>query len=408
MLRWEEIFMIKELKEQRMFLKDIATVIDRDVKTIRKYIKAEKLPEYRRDSVRQSKLDSFKEYVLKRMLKGGCTNAVLIFEEICEKGYTGKLTILRDFMQPYRKSALSIAVKRFETPPGKQAQVDWGEFKAEHNGKMIKLHCFVMVLGFSRKMYVEFTEDEKIGTLIGCHERAFQYFGGVPETILYDNMRTVVKDPSGKGDLKWNDKFLQFAKYSSFSLIRCRPYSPRTKGKVENGVKYVRGNFWPRITQFRSLADLNAKGISWLNKANMRVHGTTKEVPEERFKRENLKPLPTSAFNLNYLEDRRVSTDCFVTFQSNRYSVPAEYVQEKVRVKDPKNGIIEIYSLGGMRIALHEKLEGKNKTRYKKEHFKCISKESQSRVAHQAPKMIPEITPEVQERPLSIYEEVMN
>jgi transposase len=408
MLKWEEIFMIKQLKNQGMYLKDIADVVDKDVKTVRKYIDADKLPEYKRSVTKQSKLEPFKDYVLKRMLQDGCTNSVLIFEEICEKGYQGKLTILRDFMKPHRKSALSVAVRRFETPPGQQAQVDWGEFKAEHNGKVIKLHCFVMVLGFSRKMYIEFTEDEKIQTLIGCHERAFQYFGGVPETILYDNMRTVVKDPSGKGELKWNYKFLQFAKHSSFSIIRCRPYSPRTKGKVENGVKYVRRNFWPRITQFRSLAELNEKSMVWLKKANMRVHRTTKEVPEERFELETLKHLPTTGFNLDYLEDRRVSTDCFVAFMSNRYSVPAEYALEKVKVKDLKNGIIEIYSLEGKRIAIHERLEGKNKTRYKKEHFQNISHKNQPKIAHQAPKLIPEITTEVQERPLSIYEEVMN
>jgi len=408
MLKWEEIFMIKQLKNQGMSLKDIADVVDRDVKTIRKYIKANKIPDYKRSSTKPSKLEVLKEYILKRMLKDGCTNSVLIFEKICEKGYKGKLTILRDFMKPYRKSALSMAVKRFETPPGKQAQVNWGEFKAEHNGKTIKLHCFVMVLGFSRKMYIEFTEDEKIETLIGCHERAFQYFDGVPETILYNNMRTVVKDPSGKGDQKWNNKFSQFAEHSSFSLIRCRPYSPRTKGKVENGVKYVRRNFWPRISRFRSLADLNEKGFNWLKKASLRVHGTTKEVPEERFKLENLKSLPVSVFNLSYVEERRVSTDCFVTFLSNRYSVPSEHVQEKVKVKNLKNGMIGVYSLEGIQIALHEKLEGKNKTRHKKEHFKSISQKSQSTVAYQAPKLIPEITPEVQERPLSIYEEVMN
>jgi hypothetical protein len=221
-------------------------------------------------------------------------------------------------------------------------------------------------------------------------------------------MRTVVKNPSGKGGQKWNNKFSQFAEHSSFSLIRCRPYSPRIKGKVENGVKYVRRNFWPRISRFRSLADLNEKGFNWLKKANLRVHGTTKEVPEERFKLENLKSLPVSVFNLSYVEERRVSTDCFVTFLSNRYSVPSEHVQEKVKVKNLKNGMIGVYSLEGIQIALHEKLEGKNKTRHKKEHFKGISQKSQSTVAYQAPKLIPEITPEVQERPLSIYEEVMN
>ncbi len=251
-----------------------------------------------------------------------------------------------------------------------------------------------------------FTPSE---TLIGCHERAFQYFDGIPETILYDSMRTVVKNPSGSGNEKWNDKFFQFSKHSSFVPNRCRPYTLRTKGKVENGVKYVRRNFWPRIFQFTSLADLNKRAFKWVEEvANKRVHGTTKEVPDERSKLENLKPITGVNFQLGYVEERKVSIDCFVTFQSNRYSVPAQYVKKHVKVKDPKNGMIEIFSMDGQRIALHEKLKEKNKVRYKKEHFQEIEQRNLKKGAHQAPNLIPDTIPEVQERPLSAYEDVMN
>jgi transposase len=114
-----------------------------------------------------------------------------------------------------------------------------------------------MVLGYSRTLYVEYTEDEKVQTLIGCHERAMEYFGGITRTCLYDNMKTVVIGQDEQGEVIWNERFAKFATHHGFILRRCKPYRPRTKGKVENGVGYVRKNFWPRVQSFTGLHDLN-------------------------------------------------------------------------------------------------------------------------------------------------------
>ncbi len=125
-------------------------------------------------------------------MEEGCLNAAVLFDEIKAKGYMGQIRLLRSFMEPLRPAVLAKATERFETPPGKQAQVDWGHFKVEWKGEAKRLYAFVMVLGYSRMMYLEFTEDERLDTLMGCHVRAMQYFGGRPETVLYDNMKTVV------------------------------------------------------------------------------------------------------------------------------------------------------------------------------------------------------------------------
>ncbi|GKT19546.1 IS21 family transposase, partial [Aduncisulcus paluster] len=114
--------------------------------------------------------DPFKEYILKRMNEG-CLNAMIILDEIIKQGYTGKIIILRDFMRPHRKHCKQQAFTRFETKPGEQAQVDWGEFYLVQESKKKRVHAFVMVMGYSRSMYVEFVENEKLQTLIECHER---------------------------------------------------------------------------------------------------------------------------------------------------------------------------------------------------------------------------------------------
>ncbi|MBA4544728.1 IS21 family transposase [Thermoactinomyces daqus] len=142
-----------------------------------------------------------------------------------------------------RKSTGQRPVQRFETPPGNQAQVDWGQFTVNWGGKKKRIYAFVMVLGYSRMMYLEFTENERLETLMGCHVRAMEYFGGRTETCLYDNMKTVVTGLDESGHIVWNERFAGFATHHGFTLKRCAPYRAQTKGKVENGIGYVRKNF---------------------------------------------------------------------------------------------------------------------------------------------------------------------
>ncbi|WP_052516629.1 IS21 family transposase [Paenibacillus popilliae] len=177
----------------------IADELGRDRKTIRKWLQADEPGVYPKRKPTAGKLDAYKGYIRHRMAEG-CLNARVILDEIREKGYTGSSTILRIFMQPLRPSIQSKATERFETAPGEQAQMDWGHFKVDDDGKLKRLYAFVMVLGFSRVMDVEFTEDERLDTLMGCHTRAFEYFGGMTRNYLYDNMKTVVNGQDENGE----------------------------------------------------------------------------------------------------------------------------------------------------------------------------------------------------------------
>ncbi|MCU6796807.1 IS21 family transposase [Paenibacillus sp. WQ 127069] len=195
--------------------------------------------------------------------------------------------------------------------------MDWGHFRVDWNQTKKQLYAFVMVLGYSRMLYVEYTEDEKVETLIGCHERTMTYFGGITRTCLYDNMKTVVigQDEQGEVIVIWNERFAQFAAHHGFILRRCKPYRPRTKGKVENGIGYVRKNFWPRVQSITGLHDLNEQVRLWLDTvANCSVHGTTHEIPTERWTDEKLKPGNLFPFQAAERHPRKVlATPWFLT-----------------------------------------------------------------------------------------------
>ena len=161
---------------------------------------------------------------------------------------------------------------RFETEPGEQAQVDWGHFGfIEHHGRQRRLYAFVMTLGWSRAMYVEFTTSTDATWWLRCHVHAFHYFGGVPKVVLHDNLKTAVLSRDADGTVHWNPRYLDFADYYGFTPQACRPYRAQTKGKVEAGIRYVRGNFWPGL-RFVDLADLNRQGRDWLDFTANRAH----------------------------------------------------------------------------------------------------------------------------------------
>ncbi|HAJ3957523.1 TPA: IS21 family transposase, partial [Escherichia coli] len=360
-----------------MYITDIANELGCDRKTVRKWLNKDELPVYKRKQ-RPSKLDPYKDYIRQRMDEG-CFNAVVILDEIRKQGYTGGDTILRDFMKPLRPQMKEKATVRFETLPGEQAQVDWGTVTVNWDGRQKQLHVFVMVLCYSRMIYVEFMEDEKLETLMGCHVRAMQYFGGITRKIVYDNMKTVVKERNHEGKVIWNERFAAFARHHGFIPWACKPYSPRTKGKVENGVKYVKMNFWPRVRTFESLHDLNIQARYWMDTvANVRVHGTTHEVPVERWRHENLQRFNLIPFETVERHKRRVSSDCQVSYESNRYSVPFQWVGQIVAVQDDKNGRIRIFA-GDELIAEHTKASDRHQKMINPEHLKGLKHSSTPR-----------------------------
>lgn len=245
------------------------------------------------------------------------------------------------------------ATVRFGTMPGKQGQMDWGFFENHtvyEDGNWKKLYCILLVLGYSRMGYIEFVTDMSTNTLIRCHQNAFQYFGGYPEEILYDNMKqVVVKRLLKQEGSTLNRQFEDFAGFYGFKPILYRPYRGQTRGKAERTVQFVRDNFMIGI-KYNSLADLNGQAPAWCNKVNGKVHATTNELPFERLEKERLSPLKRE-YIIDKINLRRVQKDCLISYAGNQYSVPAEYVGKDVAVVALGNMLAAFYE--GKQIALH-------------------------------------------------------
>lgn len=400
---------IEELKRQGLSIQGISKLTGYDRKTIRKYlIQPETPPVYGPREARASKLDSFKSYIEDR-LKAGVWNARVLIRELRERGYTGGYTILTDWLRPQRESTQVTAVRRFETPPGRQAQVDWGHLGTiEVDGAKRPLWGFAFTLGYSRAMFVEAALDQKLGTLLRMHEEAFQQLGGVPDEILYDRMKTVWLKTDDRGEIVWHPVFWDFAQYWGFRPRLCRPYRAQTKGKIESGVKYVRRNFLCGLQgrEPANLEDLNAELRRWLGEVcNQRIHGTTHEPVHQRWTEERAQ-LHSIAGRpaYPYVEEelRKVARDAYVSWEGNRYSVPWLYAGQPVWVRD-RAGQVEVH-YGGQRVAVHARVSGKHRIVTATDHHHGIplgSPPSTKTLIH-----VRQTAPVVEARSLAAYDSI--
>jgi len=291
MIDKEEFTVIHTLHKRGYSIRSIAKIVGLNRRTVTKRLKESELQPYKKTTYK-SKLDPYKNYITSRVNQA-CPDKIpssVIFEEIKSYGYDGKIRILQSFLKTLSTSTVKDEVIRFETEPSYQAQVDWTIIRS---GKS-PIYGFVMVLGFSRMAFVYFTDNMRQGTWQECHIKAFEYFGGVPQTLLYDNLKSVViqRDKYGKNQHGFNNDFLEFAK-DNFIPKLCKVYRAQTKGKVERFNLYLKRNFYIPLksalkgSKITINADLlNSKVFSWLEMANSRIHDTTKKKPTELFKEE--------------------------------------------------------------------------------------------------------------------------
>ena len=363
--------MIRNMKDGGMSNREIAKELGISRNTVRKMLNASTVNEHSHRR-KTSKLDPYRDRI-RDMIDKHNLSAIRILEEIRKQGYDGGYTILKDYCATVRKDRRIPAVYRYETDPGKQAQVDFGEFGyIEIDGKRKKLYAFSMILGYSRMRYAEFTTDISTENVIRMHLNAFRYFGGFTDTILYDNTKQIVlerKIPASES--KFNLKFRDFAEYYGILIRLCYPYRAQTKGKIESTIKYLRHNFW-NGRSFESLDDMNAQCLSWLNSVNMKVHGTTHEIPRERLMKEKLNPIDSvPAYFTRKEETRKVSRDCYVSWNGNRYSVPWIHAGREALVTEESTLMIQVDSHV---IAEHEILSGTGRISRIKEHFDGLLK----------------------------------
>lgn len=306
-------------------------------------------------SGRGSKLDAYIPEMKKLLEQFPSITGVRMLEELREKGYSGGHSILQERLKQLRPKPNRDPDIRFETDPGIQGQMDWSPYKLDfaQSGKTEVL-CFSYVLGFSRRQYIDFTTTRDFFTLIRRHRDAFEYFGGVPRQCLYDSEKTVVLRWEA-GRPVYNPAFLDFITQYQCKPVACQRGRPETKGKVEKPFQYVEDNFFNART-FIDLDDLRARRLWWLKeKSDLHIHDTTHTSPLELFmaqERHALQPLPTHPYDCAEVLFRICPPDGFIEFDTNRYSVPYEYIGEILSLKATEHEIF-IFNPAVDRIAYH-------------------------------------------------------
>lgn len=345
MLRKEDWMTIQAQVEKGVYLKDVAHELGVHPKTISRALKRDGPPSGKRAAPREGKLDPYKPMV-DDLLREGVWNAMVIFREIQLKGYTGEVTILRNYIRPKRPLRESRSTVRFETEPGRQMQNDWGEIETVVGGETKKIYFSVNTLGYSRRFHFWCAQRNDAEHTYEGILHAFDHFGGVTREVLVDNQKAAVITHRIGERVRFNERFIDFACHYGFVPRACRPNRARTKGKDERMVGYIKGNFFVRYRHFESLAHMNALACKWLHEeADRRLHGTVREVVMERFQREApcLGPLPAVGYDTSYLESRFVHWDGYVDVMGNRYSVPAHLCGGHVLVRIGLDGDLRIY-----------------------------------------------------------------
>lgn len=341
MIRSGLILMIKDLAAKGKSAYAIGQEIGVSKNTARKYMQQPAQQHGLKGVLKGSKLDPYKPY-LDEWMAQGIFNCVVLLERLRDLGYDGGMSIVKTYVHPHRPAKAAPAVRRYETPSGRQAQMDWGICQyLDQQGQLHKVAVFVMILGYSRVKYMEFVSRCDLRSMERCMLNAFQYFGGVPGEVLTDNMKTVVAGREA-GKVIWNPQFSDFAVEMGFVPKVCRVRAPQTKGKVERLVRYVKENFFPGRS-FVDLEDLNRQAIMWCKAVDSKLHGTTCEVPIQQLAQEKLLPLPPQEIQDRYRwETRAVTRDGLVSFDGIRYGVPWQYSGKEVQVR-VLNGQLEIY-----------------------------------------------------------------
>ncbi|HEY5868461.1 MAG TPA: IS21 family transposase [Candidatus Tectomicrobia bacterium] len=288
----------------------------------------------RQSTPRSSKLDPFTPEIV-RLLERYPYSAAQVFQRLREHGFDGGYSLVKAYVRtirPRRQAAfLTLAFA-----PGECAQVDWGSFGAVPVGQTYRrLSFFVMVLCYSRMMYVEFTVSQTMEHFLACHQHAFEFFGGVPHKVMVDNLKSAVLQRALGEAPVLNPKSLDFATHNGFTIAPCNVGKGNEKGRVENGVGYVKKNFLAGL-EIPDFPALNPAARQWLDAvATVRLHGETRDTPTALWhtERPSLRPLPLHPFAIATVSQVRASRQFRITLETNRYSVPAHYAGHVLTLK---------------------------------------------------------------------------
>jgi transposase len=405
---WEELR--RRHEQEGVAVAKLARQFELDRKTVRRCLRQEQWLGYERPSRTDTLLAAHEEYLRTRAPKVEYSARILFQELVSQRGYRGSYETVKRFVAPLRavRSQAERALVRYETPPGLQSQIDWGQGRIHFRTRPVTMHLFVLTLGFSRRSFYGAYANETLAQFLEAHERAFDHFGGHTREHLYDRPRTVCR-PGESGKVVWNSTFKAFADYWGFEPRLCAPYRAQTKGKVESGVKYVKRNFLPG-RDFVDQLDFDEQLSEWsATVADVRIHGTVHERPVDRFVRELPHLVPTSrqpSFRLEAKASRIVADDYLVSFETNRYSVPFTIIGQPVDVL-PHGAELRIFHRSSL-IAEHPLLEGRHQMHILPEHGPgAITRNARQRWSNPTAASRAESPIEVEVRDLDVYEALL-
>ena len=321
------------LVRQQLTVAQTARALGLDVRTVAKWADVEQF-RARQAVPRTSKLDAFKGQIV-RWLDAHPYSAQQIFQRLGEAGYDGGLTIVKDYVHRIRPRRQPAFLK-LDFQPGECAQVDWGSYGTIRVGNTTRrLSFFLMVLCYCRRMYLEFTVSQEMEFFLACHENAFAAFGGVPARLMVDNLKSAVLQRLIGVAPVFNPKYLDFSRHWGFEITACNVASGWEKGRVENGVGFVKKNFLAG-QEFIDFPAVQPAAQLWVDTvADVRVHGTTQRRPIDLFdeERSHLKRLNPAGFDLARVREVSVNKQFRVALDSNTYSVPSRHVGQRLTLK---------------------------------------------------------------------------
>jgi transposase len=396
-----DVVMIHDLKKQGLSNTAIARQLGISRRTVtRRLQQGLEAPAYGPRPQKPRLIEAFEAYLRDRVMAWPDLSAKRLFREIKEQGYRGGYSAVTACLREVRPPSVQLYERRYETPPGQQAQVDFAYFEVSFTdapGVTQIVWLFTMVLGYSRFLWGRFCPNQKLATVLRCHIDAFDDQGGVPKEILYDRMKTAVVGTDVDDLVVYNPSLVALARHYGYQPRACRPYRAKTKGKVERPYRYVRQDFF-LARSFQNLDDLNAQLRHWLDTvANPRCHATTRRIVVEAFAEEQLQVLPAIPYSAAITIERRISRDGMVSVDGNLYSVPDSTRRRTVEVQIyPKE--IRIFE-AGQRIACHPVLQGKHQSRLDPSHRQAPPRQ-------QAIEIDPGPERGVGRRPLAFYDAV--
>jgi transposase len=352
-------------------MRRIARHLHLAARTVKKYLEnPAPVPVHR---PRSSILDRFKPLVAELLDQDSRAPGTVILQRLQAAGYTGGHTILREYLQRTRPSlSAPRGFVRMEPFPGERFEIDWGHFGVlDYQGDKRKLYAFCLIEAHSRMLFVEFTHSQCFETFLRCHQHAFAALGGVARECWYDNLLTVVAEHDGRL-VRFNPRFLAFAREYRFYPRACNPGAAWEKGKIEASVAYLRSSFWP-LRSFTNLVDVNHQVRQWLQEvANSRIHRETRQRPCDRFRPDVLRPLPALVPDYRDTAEVFIYKDLRWYFDGNRYGAPARFAGQRLLAKADASSLT-LYDTEGNEIARHPRSWRRGQTigveRFEKELF---------------------------------------